>query len=41
MAIKDFMHALFKEEVDEETEELTAAPEQGEPEPPTTVVTET
>ncbi|WP_067556282.1 hypothetical protein [Faecalibaculum rodentium] len=41
MAIKDFMHALFKEEVDEETEELTAAPEQGELEPPTTVVTET
>ena len=40
MAIKDFMHALFKEEVEEDTEDLTA-PEQGEPEPPTTVVTET
>lgn len=37
MAIKDFMQALFKEEVEEETEETAAASQ----EPPTTVVTET
>ena len=42
MAIKDFMHALFKEEVEEETEELAVRePEHQEQEPPTTVVTET